>query len=349
MVIRNTNKNNKNIKNIFSLFEKNIKKNRFRVTNSRKIILEVMVENPDEFSAEELYQLAYRKSQKVGIATVYRTLELLEKIGLVSRVGFDGTKAIYKLRENLEVIREKENVVLDHNNINKNLSKLYREESDRNKNRLNKEVNNKEEVIDSNYPARFLSENVNESYKETDRIDKIQIQMSKLMNDLNKVKKEKEVMLEDIMSDLKEVDNIIDYHNYQKNDLIQILLDVQSKYRWLPKHVLFYVGNKLNVPLSNIYAIASFYKFFDLEPRGRHSILVCTGTACHIRGAMNLLQRVVNVLKVKPGDTTEDYRYALDTVNCLGCCALGPVMMIDNKYYSNPSAAQLKKILNQYS
>jgi len=343
MVIRDTNKNN-NIKNIFSLFEKNIKKNRFRVTNSRKIILEVLVENPDEFSAEELYQLACRKSQKVGIATVYRTLELLEKIGLVTRVGFDGTKAIYKLRENLEVIQEKENVVLAHNNLSKNLGKVYSEKANRNKNELNKE-----EVIDSNYPARFLSENTYESYKETDRIDKIQIQMSKLMNDLNKVKKEKEVMLEDIMSDLKEVDNIIDYHNYQKNDLIQILLDVQSKYRWLPKHVLFYIGNKLNVPLSSIYAIASFYKFFDLEPRGRHSILVCTGTACHIRGAMNLLQRVVNVLKVKPGDTTEDYRYALDTVNCLGCCALGPVMMIDNKYYSNPSAAQLKKILNQYS
>ena len=354
MVIKDTSKNVNNTKNITSFFEENIKKNRLRITNSRKIILEVLVENPDEFSAEELYQLVYRKSQKVGIATVYRTLELLEKIGLVNRVGFDGSKAIYKLREDLEVTQEKENISLAHNNINKNLSKLYKGGSGRNKNRLNRDVNNKvlnnkREVIDSNYPAGFLSENSYESYKETDRIGKIQIQMNKLMNDLNKVKKEKEAMLEDIMEDLKKVDDIINYHNYQKNDLIQILLDVQKEYYWLPKHVLFYIGNKLNVPLSNIYAIASFYKFFNLEPRGRHSILVCMGTACHIRGAMNLLQRVVNVLKVKPGDTTEDYRYTLDTVNCLGCCAMGPVMMIDNKYYSNPSATQLEKILNQYN
>jgi NADH-quinone oxidoreductase subunit E len=125
-----------------------------------------------------------------------------------------------------------------------------------------------------------------------------------------------------------------------------MLIDFQTEYNWLPKHVLFYVGNKVNAPLSQIYSIASFYKFFNLEPRGKYQIIVCAGTACHVRGSMNLLQRIVNVLKIKPGDTTSDYKFTLDTVNCLGCCALGPVMLFNNKYYSNPSKKDIEKLFS---
>jgi len=127
-----------------------------------------------------------------------------------------------------------------------------------------------------------------------------------------------------------------------------MFIDVQTDYNWLPKHALHHISNKLDIPLTNIYSIASFYKFFILEPRGKHSITVCTGTACHVRGATNLLQRIVNVLGVKPGDTTEDLKFTLDTVNCLGVCALGPVMMVDNQYHSNPSIGKLKKIFSKF-
>ena len=142
--------------------------------------------------------------------------------------------------------------------------------------------------------------------------------------------------------------NDIERYDFQGSNLIQMLLDVQAEYNWLPKHALYHIGDKLDVPLTRVYNIASFYKFFNLEPRGKHSIVVCTGTACHVRGSMSLLQRIVNVLDVKPGDTTEDMKFTLDTVNCLGVCALGPVMMLDKQYYSDPSISKLKKIFSKF-
>jgi NADH-quinone oxidoreductase subunit E len=166
------------------------------------------------------------------------------------------------------------------------------------------------------------------------------------MADLNKIRREKEIELEEIINDFGRIDKILEKHELNKNNLIQMLIDFQTEYNWLPKHVLFYVGNKVNAPLSQIYSIASFYKFFNLEPRGKYQIIVCAGTACHVRGSMNLLQRIVNVLKIKPGDTTSDYKFTLDTVNCLGCCALGPVMLFNNKYYSNPSKKDIEKLFS---
>lgn len=154
----------------------------------------------------------------------------------------------------------------------------------------------------------------------------------------------KELIMEDLQEDIKEIDKIIEKHDYLCSNLIQMLIDFQSKYNWLPKFVLFYISSKLNIPLTNIYSIASFYKFFNLEPRGKYSIIVCDGTACHVRGSMNLLQRIVNVLGIKPGDTTTDYKFTLDTVNCLGCCALGPVMLFNNKYYSNPNTKKIESL-----
>ncbi|MGM0365268.1 MAG: NAD(P)H-dependent oxidoreductase subunit E [Actinomycetota bacterium] len=176
-------------------------------------------------------------------------------------------------------------------------------------------------------------------------IYRIENQLNEALKDLNKLKLEKEIALEDVIKDFGRLDRILQAYELEQNNLIQILLDIQEEYRWLPKHALLYVSSKLDIPLTRVYGIASFYKFLNLEPQGRHSILVCTGTACHVRGSMNLLQNIVDVLGVKPGDTTQDLKFTLDTVNCLGCCALGPVVMIDNEYYSNPSGKDLKKIL----
>ena len=145
-----------------------------------------------------------------------------------------------------------------------------------------------------------------------------------------------------------EVNNIIDKYHGDKGALIQILLDIQQKKRWLPKEALSHVSEKLSVPLTWVYHAATFYKAFSLEPRGRHTVTVCLGTACHVRGAPVLLDRVAQKLDVNAGQTTKDMKFSLATVNCIGCCALGPVLSIDENYYSNPSGTELDNILNSY-
>ena len=129
-----------------------------------------------------------------------------------------------------------------------------------------------------------------------------------------------------------------------KSSLIQMLLAIQQKNYWLPKDALVWVSKKLGVPLTEIYQIATFYKAFSLKPQGRHSVSVCMGTACHVRGAAPLLDRVVGELKIRPGATSRDLRFTLNTVNCLGCCALGPVMTVDGAYHTNPSIDKMKEM-----
>lgn len=141
------------------------------------------------------------------------------------------------------------------------------------------------------------------------------------------------------------IDEIVSKHENEKSALIQILLDIQKENRWLPKDALKQVSQRLNVPLTQIYHIATFYKAFSLVPKGRHSVSVCLGTACHARGAPRLLDKVVEFLKIKPGETSPDMRFSLETVNCLGCCALGPVMVVDDKYYGKPSTKEIEETL----
>ena len=129
-----------------------------------------------------------------------------------------------------------------------------------------------------------------------------------------------------------------------KSALIQMLLAIQRENRWLSNDALVWVSLRLGVPLTQIYHIATFYKAFSLKPQGRHSVFVCAGTACHVRGATGLLNKVEDRLKIKPGETSRDMQFTLNTVNCLGCCALGPVMMVDGKYHSNPPADKVKEI-----
>jgi NADH-quinone oxidoreductase subunit E len=144
---------------------------------------------------------------------------------------------------------------------------------------------------------------------------------------------------------LNTVDQIIDRYGADKEKLVQILLDIQDEERWLSKTTLERTSERLGVPLAYVYNVATFYKHFSLVPRGRHSMSVCLGTACHVRGANRLLDRVKAVVGVGPGETTPDEKLSLTTVNCLGCCALGPVMVADGEYLSNPTAKEIERLV----
>jgi NADH-quinone oxidoreductase subunit E len=130
----------------------------------------------------------------------------------------------------------------------------------------------------------------------------------------------------------------------EKDMLIQILLDLQSMFGWLSREVLTEVSEQLEVPVTQVYQIASYYKAFSLMPRGRHIVKVCMGTACQVRGSPQLLNIISAMLNMKPHETSKDMRFTLETVNCLGCCAMGPVVVVDDVYHSKPSTPTLRKI-----
>ena len=152
---------------------------------------------------------------------------------------------------------------------------------------------------------------------------------------------------EEAMDNAK-IDQIIDKHQGEASSLIQILLDIQSENHWLPKKALERVSERLDVSQSRILHIATFYKAFSLVPKGRHRVHICTGTACHVRGAARILDTVQDLTGIKPGETDLDLKFSLETVNCLGCCALGPVVEIDGKTHGKVSAADTADVLDGY-
>lgn len=148
--------------------------------------------------------------------------------------------------------------------------------------------------------------------------------------------------------EIEKVDRIIDKHNGEASSLLQIMLDIQSENNWLPKEVLGRVSEKLEVPLTRIQHIATFYKAFSLVPKGRHKVHICMGTACHVRGATRVLDTIQNVIGIKPGETDLDLKFSLETVNCLGCCALGPVMEVDGKTHGKMTPGETADVLKTY-
>lgn len=148
--------------------------------------------------------------------------------------------------------------------------------------------------------------------------------------------------------DVTKVDEIIAKYQGEEGVLIQVLQDIQAEYNWLPEEALTQVSQRLEVPLSQAYSIASFYKTFSLTPRGRHLVNVCLGTACHVRGGPKILDKVEELLGIKGGETTEDMKFTLERVNCLGCCALGPVMVVDGEAHGKLVVAKVKEILKSY-
>jgi NADH-quinone oxidoreductase subunit E len=145
--------------------------------------------------------------------------------------------------------------------------------------------------------------------------------------------------------DKDKIDKIIEKYPSDPSSLIQILLEIQSENRWLPKEAIERVSEKLQVPLSRIQHIATFYKAFSLVPKGRHEIHVCVGTACHVRGAQRVLDRVQDLTGISPGETDLEMKFSLETVNCLGCCALGPVMVVDGEYHGKMAPAKSEEVL----
>ncbi len=144
------------------------------------------------------------------------------------------------------------------------------------------------------------------------------------------------------------IDEIIDKHHGEPSSLIQVLLEIQAEDHWLPPEALERVAERLQVPMTRIQHIATFYKAFSLVPKGRHEIHICVGTACHVRGAQRVLDTVQDLTGIKPGETDLDLKFSLETVNCLGCCALGPVLEIDGKTHGKMAPSRTADVLRNY-
>jgi len=151
----------------------------------------------------------------------------------------------------------------------------------------------------------------------------------------------------EMVNDDEKVKAIVDKYDGNHDSVIAILQDVQSEYHYLPEHALRAVASQLGLPLIQICGVATFFKAFSLKPRGEHTVTVCLGTACHVRGAPAVLDEAKRQLGIEPGNTTDDMRFTLETVNCLGACALGPIMVIDGKYHGQMSPRKAKKVLKK--
>jgi NADH-quinone oxidoreductase subunit E len=147
----------------------------------------------------------------------------------------------------------------------------------------------------------------------------------------------------------KEVAEILDRYQRHESFLVSILQDIQAEYNYLPREALANVSQGLNIPLSQVYSVATFFKAFSLKPRGRHLIHVCMGTACHVRGAVRVLEAIERELGIKPEETTPDLKYTLETVNCVGACALGPIVIIDEEYSGEMKTDKVKPLLEKYA
>ena len=150
------------------------------------------------------------------------------------------------------------------------------------------------------------------------------------------------------LKELREkVGRVLQKYQHDKSLLVDILQDIQAESGYLPKEVLEETSQGLGVPLSRVYSVATFFKSFNLKPRGRHIINVCLGTACHVRGGVRVLERIEQELGIKAGETSEDLRFTLETVNRLGACALGPIMVVDGEYHGQMNPAKVEKVLKQ--
>jgi len=145
-----------------------------------------------------------------------------------------------------------------------------------------------------------------------------------------------------------QVDSVLARYQRDPGMLVAILQDVQAEENYLPREALERVSKGLSVPLSQVYSVATFFKALSLEPRGRHLINVCLGTACHVRGAVKVLEAMERELAIKSGETTKDFAFTLETVNCVGCCALGPVVIVDGEYSGGMNTEKVKPLLGKY-
>jgi NADH-quinone oxidoreductase subunit E len=144
------------------------------------------------------------------------------------------------------------------------------------------------------------------------------------------------------------IDAILRKHPQDPSSIIQVMLDVQNELYYLPRDVLDYVSSSLHVPMSRTYNLATFYKAFSLKPKGKYPISVCTGTACHVQGAIKIMDQIQRELGIKEGQTTMDKKFSVESVRCLGCCGLAPVVTIGKTLHGKLPASKVSKILKQY-
>jgi len=149
--------------------------------------------------------------------------------------------------------------------------------------------------------------------------------------------------------DLEKTKSVIEEYKGERGALVPVLQGINATYNYLPENVLRYISKELDIPLSLIYRVATFYNAFSLKPIGKHKITVCLGTTCHVKGAPRIVDTLERELGIKTGETTEDMNFTLETVNCLGCCGLAPVMTIDEDLYGKVTLAKIPKVIEQYT
>lgn len=147
---------------------------------------------------------------------------------------------------------------------------------------------------------------------------------------------------------LQAVREITSRHGKDRSALISILQDVHSHYNYLPEGSLDLISREMGIPLASIYGVATFFRTFSFKPRGRHVASVCLGTACHVRGGTPVATEFERQLGIKVGDTTPDGRFSLETVNCLGCCAIGPVVVVDGKYHGQIGVRHVAELIAEH-
>ncbi|MFP4195021.1 MAG: NADH-quinone oxidoreductase subunit NuoE [Desulfobacterales bacterium] len=151
-----------------------------------------------------------------------------------------------------------------------------------------------------------------------------------------------------VQIDWQQIYHTIDKFNSDKESLLMIMQDINEQYNFVPPECVPVLAEKLDVPKSLIYSVATFYKTISLEPRGKHIINVCTGTACHVRGAEKIIDALGDKLQVEPGQTTVDGLFTLETVRCLGCCAAGPVIMVNKNMHGGLDRTSTLNIIEDY-
>ncbi len=148
--------------------------------------------------------------------------------------------------------------------------------------------------------------------------------------------------------DFDRIEKVLQKYGYRHSDIISIMQDIQGIENYISEETIRYISEKMELNLARIYDIATFYKTFSMNPRGRHIIKVCCGTACHLSGTPQNLDQIKRSLDIEDGETTEDRQFSMETVNCLGACALAPVLVVDEDYYDTVNAGKVEKILASY-
>ena len=148
--------------------------------------------------------------------------------------------------------------------------------------------------------------------------------------------------------EVSKIDNVIEQYGARESALLAILQDIQAEEKYLPKDALEYVSQKMEIPLVQVFRLATFYNALSLKPRGRHKVDVCLGTACHVRGGDKILDKMERDLGISVGETTKDKRFTLESVHCVGCCSLGPVAVIDGEVFGRLAQDKVPTLLKEF-